>query len=124
MFALSTGDWPLNMVRIAAHNMLGRRVPFKGVPFFWTKQFSMNLHYVGHAESWDDIIIQGNLSDLEFMAFYVEANQNYGRSGLWLYPGTHRHRRIDAPVRVTFGRHSAKKKSVDWVGLLKQPVAV
>lgn len=109
--------------RIAAHNMLGRRVPFKGVPFFWTKQFSMNLHYVGHAESWDDIIIQGNLSDLEFMAFYVEANQIMAVAACGF---TQELIAIEELMRL-FELPSAdilQKKSVDWVGLLKQPVAV
>lgn len=61
--------------RIAACNMLGQEVPFKGVPFFWTGQFELKLHYVGHADSWDDVVIQGSLEDLEFLALYIEADQ-------------------------------------------------
>jgi len=83
----------------------------------------MNLHYVGHAESWDDIIIQGNLSDLEFMAFYVEANQIMAVAACGF---TQELIAIEELMRL-FELPSAdilQKKSVDWVGLLKQPVAV
>jgi NADPH-dependent 2,4-dienoyl-CoA reductase/sulfur reductase-like enzyme/nitrite reductase/ring-hydroxylating ferredoxin subunit len=109
--------------RIAARNMLGQQVPFKGVPFFWTKQFSMNLHYVGHAESWDDIIIHGDLSELEFMAFYVEANQimavaacGYTRE---LIAIEELMRLFDLPAADVL-----KSGSVDWLGRLRQPVAI
>jgi NADPH-dependent 2,4-dienoyl-CoA reductase/sulfur reductase-like enzyme len=61
--------------RIAARNMLGQDIPFKGVPFFWSNQFSMHLHYVGHASHWDEVIIHGSLADLEFMVVYVEDDQ-------------------------------------------------
>jgi NADPH-dependent 2,4-dienoyl-CoA reductase/sulfur reductase-like enzyme len=61
--------------RIAARNMIGEKVKFTSVPFFWSGQFDVKLRYVGHAESWDDIIIQGNLDEQEFLAFYVKDNQ-------------------------------------------------
>ncbi len=61
--------------RIAAHNMMGEKVRFASVPFFWSGQFDLKLRYAGHAENWDDIIIQGNLDEQEFLAFYVKNNQ-------------------------------------------------
>ncbi|MGB7415757.1 MAG: FAD-dependent oxidoreductase [Thermosynechococcaceae cyanobacterium] len=61
--------------RIAACNMLGQNVVFKGVPFFWTGQFDLKLRYAGHAEDWDEIVIQGNLSEYEFLAFYIKADR-------------------------------------------------
>ncbi len=33
------------------------------------------MRYAGHAENWDDIIIQGNLEEQEFLAFYLKNNQ-------------------------------------------------
>ncbi len=61
--------------RIAARNMVGEKVKFDNVPFFWSGQFDVKLRYAGHAESFDDIIIQGNLEEQEFLAFYVKDNK-------------------------------------------------
>ena len=61
--------------RIAARNMIGEKIKFASVPFFWSGQFDVKLRYAGHAENWDDIIIQGNLDEQEFLAFYVKDNQ-------------------------------------------------
>ena len=61
--------------RIAARNMMGEKIKFASIPFFWSGQFDVKLRYAGHAENWDDIIIQGNLDEQEFLAFYVKNNQ-------------------------------------------------
>ena len=44
----------------AARNMLGAREKFTAVPFFWSQHYDVAINYVGHAESWDDVSIEGN----------------------------------------------------------------
>jgi NADPH-dependent 2,4-dienoyl-CoA reductase/sulfur reductase-like enzyme len=39
----------------AALNMLGGKVRFDAVPFFWSQHYDVPINYVGHAESWDEI---------------------------------------------------------------------
>jgi NADPH-dependent 2,4-dienoyl-CoA reductase/sulfur reductase-like enzyme/nitrite reductase/ring-hydroxylating ferredoxin subunit len=58
--------------RIAAHNMLDHNVPFKRIPFFWTDQAKAHLLYVGHVQKWDDLIIDGEVSSGDFMAYFVK----------------------------------------------------
>jgi NADPH-dependent 2,4-dienoyl-CoA reductase/sulfur reductase-like enzyme len=45
----------------AALNMLGRAMPFTGVPFFWSQHYDVPINYVGHAESWDEIATDGDI---------------------------------------------------------------
>jgi apoptosis-inducing factor 3 len=45
----------------AALNMLGLRQTFTAAPFFWSQHYDVPINYVGHAESWDDLAIEGDI---------------------------------------------------------------
>ena len=46
----------------AALNMLGLGGPFTAVPFFWSQHYDIPINYVGHAEKWDEIAIDGDVA--------------------------------------------------------------
>jgi NADPH-dependent 2,4-dienoyl-CoA reductase/sulfur reductase-like enzyme len=46
----------------AALNMIGHRARFSAVPFFWSQHYDVPINYVGHAETWDEIAIEGSIS--------------------------------------------------------------
>jgi NADPH-dependent 2,4-dienoyl-CoA reductase/sulfur reductase-like enzyme/nitrite reductase/ring-hydroxylating ferredoxin subunit len=45
----------------AAVNMLGNRERFAAVPFFWSQHYDVQINYVGHAEKWDELEIEGDI---------------------------------------------------------------
>jgi apoptosis-inducing factor 3 len=46
----------------AALNMLGQRQKFIAVPFFWSQHYDVQINYVGHAESWDELAVEGDIA--------------------------------------------------------------
>ena len=46
----------------AARNMLGGREAFDAVPFFWSQHYDLPINYVGHAESWDEVAVEGDIA--------------------------------------------------------------
>jgi hypothetical protein len=41
--------------------MLGHREKFVAVPFFWSQHYDVPINYVGHAEKWDELAIDGDV---------------------------------------------------------------
>jgi hypothetical protein len=52
--------------------MLGARKPFAAVPFFWSQHYDVVINYVGHAESWDEIEIEGDVVARDCLLRYKE----------------------------------------------------
>jgi apoptosis-inducing factor 3 len=56
--------------QVAARNMLGRRERFDAVPFFWSRHYDLAIKYIGHAERWDEVFIDGSLEALDCSVEY------------------------------------------------------
>ncbi|NOJ47026.1 FAD-dependent oxidoreductase [Bradyrhizobium archetypum] len=54
----------------AARNMLGQREPFHAVPFFWSQHYDVPINYVGHAEKWDEITVDGDIAGKDCLLQY------------------------------------------------------
>jgi apoptosis-inducing factor 3 len=54
----------------AARNILGKDEPFDAVPFFWSQHYDMAIQYLGHAESWDAIEVEGDVAGQDCQVSY------------------------------------------------------
>ncbi|OZC01823.1 FAD-dependent oxidoreductase [Rubricoccus marinus] len=46
--------------------------PFTDVPFFWTGQWGISLRYVGHADDWDEAVVDGDLAGKDAAVYYLQ----------------------------------------------------
>jgi NADPH-dependent 2,4-dienoyl-CoA reductase/sulfur reductase-like enzyme len=54
----------------AARNMMGLDEPFDAVPFFWSQHYDVPINYVGHAEKWDEIAVDGDIKGKDCVLRY------------------------------------------------------
>jgi NADPH-dependent 2,4-dienoyl-CoA reductase/sulfur reductase-like enzyme/nitrite reductase/ring-hydroxylating ferredoxin subunit len=63
------------MGQTAARHMLGRRERFDAVPFFWSQHYDVTIRYVGHAERWDAVKIDGSLDAQDCAVSYTSGGR-------------------------------------------------
>lgn len=56
--------------QVAAENMLGAQRPFRDAPFFWSAHYDVAIRYAGHAESWDEREIDGDIAARDCLVRY------------------------------------------------------
>jgi NADPH-dependent 2,4-dienoyl-CoA reductase/sulfur reductase-like enzyme/nitrite reductase/ring-hydroxylating ferredoxin subunit len=59
----------------AAANLLGAREVFDAVPFFWSQHYDVPINYVGHAESWDEIVVDGDIDARDCSVRYLKGGR-------------------------------------------------
>lgn len=55
----------------AARNMLGERITYDDIPWFWSDQYDANIQYAGFHTTSEDMIVRGRLDGGSFAAFYM-----------------------------------------------------
>jgi NADPH-dependent 2,4-dienoyl-CoA reductase/sulfur reductase-like enzyme/nitrite reductase/ring-hydroxylating ferredoxin subunit len=59
----------------AARNMLGHHKAFDDVPFFWSQHYDVPINYVGHAEKWDEIAVEGSITGRDCLVRYKRSGR-------------------------------------------------
>jgi len=55
----------------AARNMLGKRVAYDEIHWFWSDQYDANLQYAGFHTKWEQLVVRGRLDSGSYLACYV-----------------------------------------------------
>ncbi len=55
--------------------MLGQRKPFTEVPFFWSQHYDVPINYIGHAEKWDKLDIEGDIKGRDCVVRYRQGGK-------------------------------------------------
>ncbi len=62
----------LNQGPVAARNMLGQHTAYEKLPYFYSDQYDLGMEYNGYADDWDRVVVRGDRSGREFLAFWLK----------------------------------------------------
>ena len=66
----------------AARNMLGKRIAYDEIHWFWSDQYDANLQYAGFHTKWQQLVVRGRLDAGGFLACYVNEGRIDAAVGL------------------------------------------
>src|SRR5579862_997231 len=69
--------------QVAALNMLGAKLKFDAIPFFWSQHYDVPINYVGHAEGWDAIEIDGDIAARDCLLRYVKGGKTLATASIY-----------------------------------------
>lgn len=79
--------------RAVAHNLIKEKSDVYAVrPYFWTDQYDQTFEYLGHALTWERILVRGSLATREFSLAYVDKENK--------------------PIAILFANNSEKRAEV------------
>jgi 3-phenylpropionate/trans-cinnamate dioxygenase ferredoxin reductase component len=55
----------------AARNMLGQRIAYDEIHWFWSDQYDANLQYAGFHTKWEQLVVRGRLDSGSYLACYM-----------------------------------------------------
>ncbi len=67
----------------AAVNMLGAAEKFDAVPFFWSQHYDVPVNYVGHAEAWDEIAVDGDIAARDCVVRYRRGGRTLAAASIY-----------------------------------------
>lgn len=69
--------------QVAALNMLGLRQKFDAVPFFWSQHYDVPINYVGHAEKWDQLVVDGDIAGRDCLVRYKQGGRTLAVASIY-----------------------------------------
>jgi 3-phenylpropionate/trans-cinnamate dioxygenase ferredoxin reductase subunit len=75
----------LNQGPAAARNMLGIPTAYARLPYFYSDQYDLGMEYSGLADSWDQVVVRGDLTAHAFIAFWLKDQRVLAgmNAGVW-----------------------------------------
>jgi apoptosis-inducing factor 3 len=67
----------------AARNILGAREKFDLVPFFWSAHYDVSINYIGHAEKWDRVVVDGDAAKRDVAVRFESGGKLLALATLW-----------------------------------------
>ncbi|WP_375206516.1 NAD(P)/FAD-dependent oxidoreductase [Hyphococcus sp.] len=62
----------IEQAKAAAANMLGGKVVYDALPWFWSDQYDVKLQTVGLMEGHDDLVVRGDPAEKKFAVWYLK----------------------------------------------------
>ena len=53
------------------------------MPFFWSQHYDVPINYVGHAESWDDLAIEGDIAAKDCVLRYRRSGRTLAVASIY-----------------------------------------
>lgn len=69
--------------QVAALNMFGLRQKFDAVPFFWSQHYDVPINYVGHAEKWDELVVDGDIAGRDCLVRYKVGGKTIAAASIY-----------------------------------------
>ncbi len=65
-----------------ARAMCGKLESYAEIPWFWSNQYDLNLQMVGLPETWDQLVVRGDMADHKFSVFYLADGRVVAANGV------------------------------------------
>ena len=69
--------------QVAALNMIGEREKFAAAPFFWSQHYDVPINYVGHAETFDELAVEGDIAARDCLVRYKRGGRTLAVASIY-----------------------------------------